>query len=420
MSGRTSIERAVTIERLGDLGDGIAETEQGRLHIPFAAPGDVANVAITAKDSARILDLLTAGPDRVTPPCVHFGRCGGCALQHLAPAFTATWKRARIIAALGRVGLGNAPVGETIAIPPNTRRRATLAASRQRDRVLLGFAERGSHRIVDLADCRILHPDLVALIPLLRIALRTLLNDRETADIALTRTGTGVDFTLIRVRPLTLIDRETLAGLAVKLDFARITWRATIRKPAEPVAVARTPLIRLGVYSVSPPSGSFLQPSVEGEAALTSLVLDALQGVDGPVADLFSGVGTFALPMVANNAVTAFDADADAIAALKAAARGAGLIAKQRDLFREPLTPVELNEFRAAVIDPPRAGAAAQATEMANSGIEVIASVSCNPITFARDAAILTAGGYRLTQVTPVDQFLWSPHTELVGVLRRA
>jgi 23S rRNA (uracil1939-C5)-methyltransferase len=412
-------EATVTIDHLGGLGDGVAEGPAGRLHIPFTAPGDLARVALAGKESATLLALLTPSPLRVAPPCRHFGRCGGCALQHLETGFTADWKRSRIVAALDRSGLADVTVAETVSVPSGTRRRASFAASRVGKRVLLGFAERASHRLVDLQECWVLRPELVALIAPLRDRLALLLNAGETADIALTWTETGVDFVLIRRRPLNLIDRETLAEFAESADLARVSWRASLTVPAEPVAARRAPRIRLGEYQITLPQGTFLQPSVEGEALLAKLVQDVLSDVAGPVVDLFSGLGTFAIPASKSGPVTAVDGDKAAIAALLAAVRGRPIAGQARDLFREPLTVKELNMFAAAVIDPPRAGAQAQARMMADCGIPLVVYVSCNPVSFARDAAILTAGGYRLTQVTPVDQFLWSPHVELVGTFRR-
>lgn len=412
-------EATVTIDHLGGLGDGVAESPLGRLHIPFTAPGDEARVSLTGRDSAALLELLALSPLRAEPPCEHFGRCGGCALQHLQARFTADWKRSRVIAALARSGLGRTTVGETVSIPPGTRRRATLAASRIGKRVLLGFAERASHRLVDLRECWVLRPELAALIAPMRDRLGLLLNAGETADIALTLTETGVDFVLIRRRPLNLVDRETLAAFAEATDLARVSWRPRLSAAAEPVAARRSPRIRLGDYSIAFPQGAFLQPSVEGERLLANLVQNAIGDARGPVADLFSGLGTFTIPASKVGPVAAFDGDEAAIAALQGAVRGRPITANARDLFREPLTVKELNMFAAAVIDPPRAGAQAQARMMADCGIPLVAYVSCNPVSFARDAAILTDGGYRLDQVTPVDQFQWSPHVELVGVFRR-
>jgi 23S rRNA (uracil1939-C5)-methyltransferase len=412
-------EATVTIDHLGGLGDGVAESASSRLHIPFTAPGDVARVTLTGKDAAKLVELLETSPLRAEPACRHFGTCGGCALQHLSSEFTTAWKRSRVVTALARAGLDGVPVGETISIPSGTRRRATLAASRIGKRVVLGFAERGSHRLVDLQECPVLRPELAALIAPIRARLPDLLTHEEAADIALTWTETGADFVLIRRRPLNLVDRETLAAFAESADLAAVSWRAGVTSPAEPVAARRTPQIRVGKALVAFAPGTFLQPSVEGEAQLSTLVQKALAGISGPVADLFCGLGTFAIPASAAGPVSAFDSDGPAIATLQKAARGLPVTAHRRDLFREPLTMTELSAFAAAIIDPPRAGAEKQARMLVNSAVPLIAYVSCNPTSFARDAAILAEGGYRLESVTPVDQFLWSPHIELTSVFRR-
>jgi 23S rRNA (uracil1939-C5)-methyltransferase len=412
-------ELTVTIDHVGGLGDGVAEGPDGRLHVPFTAPGDRVRVLPGAKGKAQLLEVIEPGPARATPPCRHFGRCGGCALQHLTGDFIADWKRQRVVEALSRVGLDDTHVARTIAVPPGTRRRATLAATRVGKRVLLGFAERASHRLVDLTECAVLRRELAALIGLLRAQLPTLLNAGETADFALTATETGIDCVMIRERPLTLADREALAAFAEAADLARVAWRAGTMKPAEPVAARRSPTIRIADRMVPLSAGTFLQPSSEGQDALTLHVLGALKDATGGIADLFCGLGTFALPASKIAPVTAYDSDVTGIAALNAAVRGLRVKAMARDLFREPVTARELVDFSAVILDPPRAGAEAQARMLADSGVETIVYVSCNPVSFARDGAILAAGDYELEQVTPVDQFQWSPHTELVGIFRR-
>ena len=412
-------ELTVTIGQLGALGDGMAETANGRLHIPFTAPGDTARVAPKGKDAATLVELVEPGPDRTDPTCRHFGACGGCALQHLRPDFIAEWKRKRVVSALARAGLDEVTVNPTITIPPGTRRRATMAAARIGRRVLFGFAERASHRLVDLEECPVLRPELARLITPIRARLPDLLTARESADIALTFTETGTDLVLIRKRPLTLADRENLAAFAEALDLASISWRASVTAPTEPVAARRTPAIRIGKALVAFAPGGFLQPSADGEAVLTGFVADTLKDIAGPIADLFSGLGTFAIPASAFGPVSAYDADRPAIATLQKAAKGLPVTAHCRDLFREPLTVRELERFAAAIIDPPRAGAESQARMLADSAVPLIAYVSCNPVSFARDAAILTQGGYWLESPTPVDQFAWSPHVELFGTFRR-
>jgi 23S rRNA (uracil1939-C5)-methyltransferase len=324
-----------------------------------------------------------------------------------------------VVGALARSNLGDVVVSPTIVIPPGTRRRATLAVARIGKRLLLGFAERASHRLVDLKECHILTEDLVRLIAPLRDRLGILVLANETADFVLTATETGVDFVVVRKRPLGLADREALADFAETADLARVSWRASPTAPAEPVAARRSPQIRIGDDLVAFAPGAFLQPSREGEARLARIIRDAISGLEGTVADLFCGLGTFALPSSRTNAVYAFDSDSTAVSALRNVARGRQLVAQTRDLFREPLTVTELAAFSGVIIDPPRAGAQAQARTLADSGVATVVYVSCNPTSFARDAAILVEGGYRLEQAVPIDQFAWSPHVELVGVMRR-
>jgi 23S rRNA (uracil1939-C5)-methyltransferase len=408
----------VTIDHLGGLGDGVADTPAGRLHVPFTAPGDVAVVVPRGKDQAELVEILTPGPARVQPPCRHFGRCGGCALQHLDTAFVADWKRERVTAALGRVGIVAGAVAPTISIPPRTRRRATLAAKRIGRRVALGFAERASHRLVDVEECWVVRPELVAIIGPLRERLALMLRNDEAADIAVTLTNSGIDLLFIRQRSLDLSDREALASMAESLDLARIAWTPKPAGEAEPVSARRAPNLRMGARIVAMPSGGFLQPSEEGQAELVRLAADVLKGTDGPICDLFSGIGTFTIPASAFGPVAAYDGDRTAVSALQNARIG-GVTAHCRDLFREPLTTTELAPFSAAILDPPRAGALAQTKMLAQSNVPLIVYVSCNPVSFARDAAILADGGYWLDKVTPVDQFLWSPHIELVGVFTR-
>ena len=411
----------VTIDRLGGLGDGIAEGASGRLHIPFTAPGDTVRIEDAEKNAAPF-ELLSPGPSRVEPACRHFGRCGGCAFQHLDLAVSTAWKRERVIEALSRAGLADAPVADTVAIPPGTRRRAALAAKRIAAGVMLGFTERASHRLVDLAECPVLRPELTALTVPLRELLAHLLNRGEACDVGMSLTDSGAELTIVRSRKPSLAEREALAAFAQSHDLARIAWRPAAHSEAEPISGRRTPIVRLGGYPVALPPSAFLQPSAEGEAVLTELVLQALRD-DGPTVDLFSGLGTFSLPRSAQGKITAFDGDAEAIAAFGAAIRANGLSSRItaicRDLFRDPLTAAELEGFTAAIIDPPRAGAEAQSRALAESGIGTVAAVSCNPGTFARDAAILVGGGYRLELVTPVDQFPWTTHIELAAAFRR-
>lgn len=412
------MRREVVVAELGARGDGLARDDEGLIYVAGAAPGDRALVEIVGRRgdarTARIVELREAGPERVAPPCAHYGVCGGCALQHLSAAFNAAWKREQVVRALARRGFEAPPVAETVATPPASRRRARFGARRLRQGVVLGFNERASSRIVDLAECRVLRPALVALLPPLRGFLMAALRPGEVADAQATESETGLDVWLESPRAPTREARQAAVAFATDQDLARIAWNDEI------VLRRRPPLFTFGGVAVEPPPGAFLQASADGEQALASRVL-ADVGEARRVADLFCGIGTFALPLSARARVAAFDADAAMTAALGAAARAAQrpLAAERRDLFRRPLQPDELAPFEAVVFDPPRAGAQRQAEALAVSRVPVVVAVSCDPATFARDARVLANGGYALEQVTPVDQFVWSPHVELVATFRR-
>ena len=405
---------AVDIVRIGHRGDG--ETEDG-LYVALTVPGDRVRVE-GADGHAKLIEVLTPGPDRVTPPCKHFGVCGGCALQHFERAAYSAWKRDQVAQALAQRGIQNIDIATLVNVAPYTRRRAVLTGRVVRDAIVIGFQERGSHFIADLSECHVLHPDLFALIAPLRKLLVGILLEPGRAEIDITRTDSGIDMTL--GLPRMEIDgalRTKLAGLAAKLELARLTVNGEL------VAQTHAPVIRWNGAAVTPPPGSFLQATPEAEAELQRLVV-AQVGQAKRVADLFSGCGTFTFALARSSAVSAFDSEADSIAALTAAARNAQglkpITAERRDLFRRPLSDAELNAFDALVIDPPRSGAKAQCELIAGSTVRRVIAVSCNPATFARDARTLIDGGYTLARITPIDQFLWSPHIELVATFERS
>jgi len=406
----------IVVDELGARGDGVARTPQGLVYVAGAAPGDRLRVALTGRRgearTARIVELLAPGPGRATPPCIHYGVCGGCALQHLSLDFNAAWKREQVMRTLGRRGFVDPPVVETVSTPPTSRRRARFAARRLRQSVALGFNERAGPHIVDLAECHVLRPALTALLAPLRGFLMTALRAGEIVDAQATETDAGLDLWLEGPGEPDRAAREEAVRFAEAQDLARLTWNDEI------VVRRRAVVVAFDGVAVEPPPGAFLQASREGERALTALVL-AAAGEARRALDLFCGVGTFALPLARRCRVAAFDADAAMVGALARAAAGRALTAARRDLFRRPLQSEELRGFDVAVFDPPRAGASAQAEALARSSIPTVVAVSCDPATFARDARILADGGYVLESVTPVDQFLWSPHVELAAVFRR-
>ncbi len=416
----------VEIQELGGRGDGVAWQGRRPVFVPLALPGERLRVRVTGERAgglkAEIVELISESPDRCPPPCPHFGPCGGCTVQHLEDERYVDWKRDQVLRALSRRGLPTDTVRTLSRVPDGTRRRATLAARRQGEAVLLGFRERESHRIVDLRHCLLLTPALTALLPTLRQWLGESLAPDETVGVALCETEAGVDLVIESRQPPDLAAREALAELAEACDLARLSWAAPGEEP-EPVVQRRPPQVVFAGVAVTLPPGGFLQPSREGEDLLTRLVLEALPAEAMAVADLYAGCGTFTFALAAERSVRAFEGDGPALAALKSAARQAGLTgrvsAEQRDLARQPVSSEVLAEFDAVVFDPPRAGARDQSVEIATSSLGAAVAVSCNPNTFARDARILVEGGFRLEWVAPVDQFPWSGHVELVASFRR-
>lgn len=407
------IPHTLEILRIGHKGDG--ETAEG-VFVAFTVPGD--KVIVEGQgDRARIVDLAAKGPTRTAPVCKHFTFCGGCALQHVEPEAYRAWKRDQVVQALAQRGITDVDVAPLVSFAPRTRRRAVLTAKLVDGTVMIGFQERGSHHIVDMNECHILHPDLFALVVKLRHALAPLLPEHARAEIDILRADNGIDMSLGIGR--TTLDgalRTKLASLATALGLVRLTVNGEL------VAQSAPPIIRWAGAEVTPPPAAFLQAVPEAEASLQSLVTDAV-GKAKRVADLFAGCGAFTFALARHAAVAAFDSETDAIAALTAARNAPGLkpiTAERRDLFRRPLLKHELDAFDAVVIDPPRAGAKAQAEQLTTSKVKTIAAVSCSPATFARDARILIDGGYKLKSVTPIDQFLWSPHIELVAVFERS
>lgn len=404
----------LTVGRLGHLGDGIAEGPDGPVRIEGALPGEAVEGEVAAGRMAAPR-ILAPSPQRVPPPCPHAGGCGGCRLQHAAEPFVTAWKEEVLRTALAAQGLA-APFLPPHVSPARSRRRAVLAGRRTKRGVVMGFHGRASDSIVAVPGCLVLHPALVAALPALEAVTALGASRRGELALTLTRSDAGADLAVGGGRPLDAPLRAELADLAARFGLARLAWSG------EPVAMRAPPLQRFGAARVLPPPGAFLQATAEGEAALVAAVTATI-GPARRVADLFSGCGTFALPLAARAEVHAVEAEAAMLDALAAGARTApGLrrvTTEARDLFRRPLRPDELARFDAVVIDPPRAGAEAQTAALAASSVPVVAMVSCNPVTFARDARTLAAAGFRLAAVQLVDQFRWSPHVELAAAFVR-
>ncbi|MCY4396538.1 MAG: methyltransferase [Rhodospirillaceae bacterium] len=418
----TAFRADVTIGSIGRRGDGVAAVAGGTVHVPATAPGDRATVALTetgpGRFRGRLLDLLEAGPDRREPPCRHFGACGGCALQHLTPDAYGAWKMDMLRGLLARNGLDGAVVEPLHRSPPGSRRRATFAIRRRREDAIVGFNERHSHRVVDLAACPVVLPQIAALIGPLRGWAESALRAGDRADAHVAMTDSGLDLTIRTSARLGGAGRDALVALLAREDLARVARAHPKQEGAEVLAEARPVRAVHGDVPVALAPGAFAQATADGGAALTGFVLEAADGA-ARAADLFCGSGAFALPLAKRGcAVYAADIDKAAIANLGAAARQAGLPAlraEARNLMRRPVPAAELAGADFTVFDPPRAGAKDQAVEIAASRAPVVVAVSCDPGTFMRDARILTDSGYRLTRLRPVDQFTWSAHLELAA-----
>ena len=406
------------IESLGARGEGIASGPAGPIFVPYTLPGETVE-AETAGNRAFADRILSPSPERIAPFCPHFTQCGGCATQHMAPSLYASWKRGLLVTALQRVG----PAVETAALIDAHgagRRRVTLhvryAGTGRAMRAQAGFMRARSHTLIDLDACPILVPALKPAPALARAIGEVLKARAKPLDVQVTATLTGLDVDIRGGGRPSEAERLALGALVGAHDLARLSVHGEL------VLAARSPIIAMGKAEVVPPPASFLQATEAGETALGALVSAAMAGAKR-AADLFCGMGPFALRLAEKSAVAAFDSAGPAIAALRtAAAHTQGLkpiVATERDLFRRPLTPAELNAFDALVFDPPRAGAEAQARQIAASRVPRVVAVSCDPGTFVRDARLLIAGGYRLERVTPVDQFRHSAHLELVAMFSR-
>ncbi|MDH3704083.1 MAG: class I SAM-dependent RNA methyltransferase, partial [Alphaproteobacteria bacterium] len=409
-SSQSEIETVV--DSLGARGDGIATTADGPLYIPLALPGERVRVRPGAARgqgrAAQLLDVLEPAENRVAAPCQHFSDCGGCSVQHLVQDAYLNWKRDIVVAALERQGIAGSIVAPVVPTPPGERRRAELAALRLRGRhgaIILGFHARASHRIVDMRECVILRPALQNVIAPLRDVLAQFLEPGTGCDLLLTETPVGLDLLITTKMPPRPKQSLAVAAFAEAADLARVSW-ASVRTGIEPVAQRRPPTVDFNGVAVALPPGAFLQASAVAEQAMVALVIEHL-GTLPPrahVADLFAGLGTFTLPIAAAGArVHAVDSEGEGLSGLLAATGTAGfsgrVTVETRDLSERPLMAAELKDYQAVVFDPPRAGAAEVVRQLAGSKVPRVVAVSCNPATFARDAAVLIDGGFRLTGV---------------------
>jgi 23S rRNA (uracil1939-C5)-methyltransferase len=408
----------LAINRVAHRGDGVADTPAGPLFVPYTLPGETVEVESVPghPDRRHLLRVDTASPERIEPFCPHFGICGGCAIQHWTPARYQVWKRSLVVEALSQAGL-DAPVDSLIDAHGDGRRRATFHARLSaRDILEVGFAALRAHHIVGIDRCPVLAPSLDGAIPAAWAIAEALKPQNKPLDIQVTATDAGIDMDVRGSGALNSARTGVLARLAATHKLARLT------RHGELIAQHATPTVLIGRAHVTLPPGSFVQATVAGEQALARLV-ESHVGNAKVIADLFCGLGPFALRLAERARIIACDADADAVAALKQAANMTSglkpIEAETRDLFKRPLYAQELKRVDALVFDPPRQGAEAQARELAKSAVAVVVAVSCNAATFARDVRLLVDGGYRLKSVTPVDQFRHSAHVEIVAKLER-
>lgn len=403
-----------SVERLGRRGDGVAVDAQGlRALAALTLPGErIEGEAVEGRIATP--RILTPSASRVRPPCPHYRACGGCSLMHGSDEFVTGWKVGVVTEALRAQGLP-APITEVHVSPPRSRRRAVLSGRRTKKGALLGFHARASEVIADLGDCMVLRPAIVAAFPLLRRIVVAGASRQAELTLTATETPAGLDLTVRGGKPMTPELLQTLAALADEGDLARLDW------DGQPIT-RRPPALPMGRAQVVPPPGAFLQATAEGEAALVAAVRRIIG--DAPrVLDLFSGVGTFSLPLSETAEVHAVEGLSAPLKALDSAWRhtpGLHRISTEvRDLARRPLQPDEL-DYHAIVMDPPRAGAEAQAAQISRSKVPLLAWVSCDPVTFARDARILADNGYEISELIVVDQFRWSPHVETIAKIRRS
>jgi 23S rRNA (uracil1939-C5)-methyltransferase len=412
------VAETLLIDHVGYFGDGVAPSPGGNVYVPYTLGGETVEVAEVHghPDRRKLVDVKQASPERIAPFCPHFSVCGGCAIQHWETGAYRAWKRNIVVETLAQAGIA-AEVAPLVDAHGSGRRRITLHARMGTHEVLkVGFAAASSHDIIPIDRCPILDPALEGALDAAWAIAEALHPVRKPLDIQFTATRGGLDADVRGSGPVNTAMTTKLSAIAQAHRLARLT------RHGELVLMRNPPVLTVGTAEVTLPPGSFLQATAAGEEALAALVLDHCKKAKH-VADLFCGVGPFALRLATKSRVAAFDSEAGSVAALqKAATSTSGLKpvkAEARDLFRRPLVPQELRDYDTVVFDPPRQGAQAQATQLAASKVPTVVAVSCNVTTFARDAKILIDGGYRIEGVTPVDQFRHTPHVELVAKFSR-
>ncbi|MDX2257740.1 MAG: methyltransferase [Hyphomicrobiaceae bacterium] len=406
----------LSIERLGAQGDGIARAGGGDVFVPFALAGELVR-AVVEGERGRLVEVMRAAPERVTPVCRHFTACGGCAVQHLALPAVAAWKRQTVVNALQSRGL-DVEVGVPLSVGLGARRRVTLSARREGRGMVLGFFAAGTDELVGISECPVADGRIVAALPGLAELASMLPAGRDGLRLAVLAADSGLDVDVAGVagKPDAVLGAR-LAGQAQRLGLARLSL------DGDPLIQTAVPSVTMDGVAVAPPPGVFLQASAAAEDLMREAILAAVPKKAKRAADLYCGLGAFTFALARRLEVTAMDSDTRALEALEHAARRApgrkAIATRRRDLMGEPLSRKELEGFDVVVFDPPRAGAREQAANLAKSAVPVVVAVSCNPATLARDLRLMVDGGYAVTSVRPIDQFVYSPHVEVVAVLER-
>ena len=414
----------VKIDHIGARGDGVAETPMGQVFVPFSIDGDDLEVKIQGKQG-RIKHIHTPSPHRSPAKCSHFGKCGGCTLQHVDPAYYSRWKQDQIRTALSHRGFDDVTVLSPAISPEGTRRRARLnVIGKGQGQAIVGFSEKASHNLIDITACPVMAPEIENFLASLRTFLGAQLKPRQKMAVQINLAENGLDIILESAGEPDLDLRMDVAAFAETHDVARICWLDTKLKKTfhEIMCERRKPCVTFGGRQVFIPPGAFLQATKHGEAALTGFMQKAIGDAD-KVVDIFAGCGTFTIALIGDHAVHAVEGNQDMIDSLKSSAHQMGkirnLTTEVRDLFLRPLLPHELNKYDAVVLDPPRAGARDQAVEIAGSDVSNVVMISCNPATFARDARVLVDAGFDMGEILPVDQFLYTSHLEVVAHFTR-
>lgn len=423
------MSEVLTITAIGPKGDGVAMLNDQPVYIPMTVTGDTVRVDIRESSEGilrgTVLEIISHEDSRVKAPCEYYDTCGGCQLQHVSEDNYKEWKIGNVKSALARVGVEAQSWGENIFIPNATRRRATLAAFKESKDVTLGFHKARSHDVQPIEDCMLLTPRLNELIAQLKPWLARFLKEQTPTDIQLQDIDGVVEMVVIgplsRQGEADTFQRKIIADMCEALTIARVGWQSKEFAVIEPVISIAPVTKKYGEMIVEIPMGTFLQPSREGEEALVSLVMAGLpRKKKMKIADLYAGCGTFSGPALKAGTVHAVEENPSAISAIQSGSKKVqGLTAEKRNLSAEPLVTRELKNYDVVIFDPPRAGSKEQCEKLAKSVVPTVIGVSCNPVTFARDAKILIDGGYKFKSLSIVDQFIWSTHIEVVGIFNR-